>query len=138
MLIELWERLRGYDKWIEAQATIRSSTEQKTEEYYRGQKYDVFTSDDELVWTDTQGVERTAELDVAEDSPLFQLIGGETVTIRYNPSDPGQFFYPELLRGQIVSTVRGLSILLAFLFLAFVPFQIFRWVFSAKHWSGHP
>ena len=133
MLIELWERLRGYDKWIETQATIRSSTEQKTEEYYRGQKYDVFSSDDELAWTDAQGVERTAELNVAEDSPLFQLIGGETVTIRYNPSDPDRFFYPDLLRGQVESTVRGLYILLLFAALIVVPIALFRWVFGSKN-----
>lgn len=36
MLIELWERLRGYDKWNEAQAKIESSTEKKTDEYCRG------------------------------------------------------------------------------------------------------
>lgn len=133
MLIELWERLRGYDKWIEAQAKVQSSTEQKTEEYYRGQKYDVFSSDDKLVWIDNQGVERSTEITVDEGSPLFQLIGGETVTIRYNPSNPDQFFYPDLLRGQIISTVRGLYILLLFLSLAFVPFLLFRWFFGSKH-----
>jgi len=29
MLIELWERLRGYDKWIEANAKISSSDMEK-------------------------------------------------------------------------------------------------------------
>jgi hypothetical protein len=25
MLIEIWERLRGYDKWIKTEATVQSS-----------------------------------------------------------------------------------------------------------------
>jgi hypothetical protein len=25
MLIEIWERLRGYDKWIQTEATVQSS-----------------------------------------------------------------------------------------------------------------
>lgn len=33
MLIEMWERLRGYNKWVETQATVKSSIEQKTEQY---------------------------------------------------------------------------------------------------------
>jgi hypothetical protein len=28
MLIELWEKLRGYDKWVEAEAWIKPATEQ--------------------------------------------------------------------------------------------------------------
>lgn len=133
MPIELWERLRGYDKWIETQAKVKSSAEQKTEEYYRGRQIDVWSSDDQLVWVDTQGIEHSAELNVSEDSPLFQLIGGETVTIRYDPSDPDRYFYPDLLRGQVESVVRGLYIVLLFVALVIVPILLFEWVFGSKH-----
>jgi len=126
MLIEIWERLRGYDKWVQTEATIKSSTEQKTEEYYRGQEYDIWSSDDELTWTDTQGAVHSAEFGVPENSPLFQLIGGETVTIRYDPKDPDSFYYPDLLRSQIHTAVKTTLVVLVFviIFGAFIILRI--------------
>ncbi len=133
MLIEFWERLHGYDQWIETQAKIKSSTEKTTEEYYRGQKYEIRSSDDELVWTDTQGAEHSADFGVPEDSPLFQLIGGETVTIRYDPKNPDCFFYPDLLRSRGKVFARGVYLLLVFVMLIIVPTVLFKWTFGSKH-----
>ena len=35
--------------------------------------------------------------DVEEDTPLFQLVGGESVTIRYDPARPDRFHDRDLL-----------------------------------------
>jgi hypothetical protein len=132
MLIELWERLRGYDKWVQTEAKIKSATEQTTEEYYKGQRYEIRSSNDELVWTDAQGVEHISEFGVPEDSPLFQMIGGETVTIRYDPEDPERFFFPDLMRGKAQTFVRNVKILLLLIALIAGPGVIFVWVFGGK------
>jgi hypothetical protein len=98
MLIEIWERMRGYDKWPQVTGTIQSSTlaEEKI-----GEVYNQYTANDPiyewestntLAWTDASGNQHAAEYKVNEDSPLFQLYDGQSVTIRYNPADPGQFY----------------------------------------------
>ncbi len=133
MLIELWERLRGYDKWIETKAKVRSSTEQKTEQYYRGRKYEIRSSDDGLAWTDTQGVEHSANFDVPEDSPLYQLIGGESVTIRYDPQDPNRFYYPDLLSSKVKVFAHSAYLLLLLVILLVVPAVLFRFTFGPRH-----
>jgi hypothetical protein len=83
-LIEIWERLRGYDKWIEAQASIESSTVEETPVTDRSGQSIGFTyaSGDMLAWTDQQGEKQYADFTVPDDSPLYQLVGGESVTIR--------------------------------------------------------
>lgn len=99
MLIELWERLRGYDKWIPVEARIQSSTlseEQIGEIHsrYTGEYEPVYEweSENVLTWTDKSGQEHSASYKVNEDSPLFQLYDGQTVTIRYNPANPDEFY----------------------------------------------
>jgi hypothetical protein len=98
MLIELWEKLRGYDKWTETTATIQSS---KLAEEQIGEVYNRYSenepvyeweSTNTLAWADASGNRHTAEYQVSEDSPLFQLYDGQTVTIRYNPVKPDQFY----------------------------------------------
>lgn len=56
MIIEFWERLRGYEKWIETHATIASaSTEEKVRsERSWGTTY-TYGSGDVLIWTDANG-----------------------------------------------------------------------------------
>jgi hypothetical protein len=115
MLIELWERLRGYDKWIQAKARIRSSKVEKTPHHDRsGREFDTWSSDNALVWTDQSGQTQSAEFAVPDDSPLYQLIGGETVTIRYNPSDPDQYYFPDLLRSRVGSGLRATLVTIVF------------------------
>jgi hypothetical protein len=127
MLIEMWERLRGYNKWVETQATVKSSIEQKTEQYYRGEKFDVFTSDDQIVWTDTNGEQQTGEFTAGEDSELFQLLGDEKITIRYNPADPSQFYLPKMLESKIrqVGKIAVLSLIFVFVLALFTVFPDF-------------
>jgi Protein of unknown function (DUF3592) len=127
MLIEMWERLRGYNKWVETQATVKSSIEQKTEQYYRGEKFDVFTSDDQIVWTDTNGEQQTGEFTAGEDSELFQLLGDEKITIRYNPAHPSQFYLPKMLESKIrqVGKIAVLSLIFVFVLALFTVFPDF-------------
>jgi hypothetical protein len=93
MLLEIWERLRGYDKWIETQADIESSSVAETRITGRyGKIVDYsYTSGDMLTWVDGQGEKQYADFTVPHDSPLYQLVGGETVTIRYDPARPFLF-----------------------------------------------
>jgi len=109
MLLEFWERLRGYDKWIETAATINSSDLAEVEigkarmtRFSDWEPIDEWQSKCQLAWTDASRASHTATYAVAEDSPLFQLYDGQTVAIRYNPARPDQFY----LRGVLGSKVR--------------------------------
>jgi hypothetical protein len=124
MMMELWERLRGYDKWIEVDAKISSSEVQKTSHMDRaGNVYYTYGSGDEITWMDSSGQEHSADFNVSDDSPLYQLVGGEKVTIRYNPSNPDEYHYPELLRARFVAAGRKMLVALGALILfAYVIF----------------
>jgi hypothetical protein len=97
MLIEIWERLRGYDKWVEADATIESSDPT----IYQSRGHDYSHSDDVIVWTDTAGDKHRAPFTVQVDSPLFQLVQDSKISIRYNPVDPEEFYFRELLQTRV-------------------------------------
>ena len=127
MLIEIWERLRGYDKWIQTEAKIESSNLEEIKHYdrYGNQMESSWASDDEVVWTDKMGQKQSAEFKVPEDSPIYQLLDGETVTIRYNPARPEEFYYRELLRTR-VHTAFKLTLFYGFLIGVFVLFIILR------------
>ncbi|HTB97777.1 MAG TPA: DUF3592 domain-containing protein [Terracidiphilus sp.] len=104
MLIELWEKLRGYDKWLETSATVE---ETNVEEFHvRGGNFS--ESSDVLRWTDTQGNRHRTGITINDDSPLFQLVRGSSIPIRYNPADPEQFYIRELLQTRVRALVRGL------------------------------
>ena len=76
MLIELWEKLRGYDKWAETTATIKSSqVEQQIVGHDRnGRSFYEWRGDEELTWKDRSGIEQREPLSVSEDSPIFQYV----------------------------------------------------------------
>ena len=97
MLIEIWERLRGYDKWVETQAKIESSDPT----IYQSRGHDYSHSDDVIVWTDTAGDKHRAPFTVQVDSPLFQLVQDSKISIRYNPVDPEEFYFRELLQTRV-------------------------------------
>lgn len=128
MLIELWEKLRGYHKWVQTEAKVRSSKVEKTAHYGRdGSVSYTWASGDQLVWTDEQGQPQSAEFKVDDESPLYQLVGGESVTIRYNPARPEEFYYRDLLRSRLnfffrmalVAAVLALFLVLALSFRLF-------------------
>lgn len=112
MLIEIWERLRGYDKWIQTEATIKSSDLEEVEvggansRYYIDQPIDEWGSFCEIVWTDASGKLHTAEYEVSENSPLFQLYDGQTIIIRYNPTYPDLYYIRGVLRSKIISAFK--------------------------------
>jgi hypothetical protein len=125
MLIEIWERLRGYDKWIQVDARVESSNLQEIKNYDRSgnQIESSWESEDEIVWTDNMGQEQRADFNVPDDSPIYQLVGGETVTIRYNPAKPEEFYYRELLRTRVHTAFKWTLIcgcLIGFFLLIFI------------------
>lgn len=124
MLLELWERLRGYEKWVETRATIEKSDVTETPYANRSGEIVGYTYDagDVIAWIDSSGEKQYATFEVEEDSPLFQLVGGESVTIRYDPAHPDRFYYRDLLRSQVRSGVK--STLAALALVAFVTLLI--------------
>lgn len=105
MLIELWERLRGYDKWIQTEATIKSSKLVKMQPGWpwktghKSQNPDGgWQSNCVISWTDALGSSHTGRYWVSERSRLFQRYDGQTVGIRYDPAKPGEYYLRELSR----------------------------------------
>ena len=102
MLIELWEKLRGYDKWVETQAKISRSKVERTAHNGRdGSVSYTWESNEQITWMDRQGLECRADFKVDDESPLYQFIGGETVIIRYDPADPAKFYFRELSKSRV-------------------------------------
>ena len=119
MFIELWERLRGYDKWVQTTAKVESSKVVETPVTDRyGTSY-VYDSDEVLVWSDEKGERQWAYFTVPENSPLYLLVDNETIPIRYNPAQPDQFYLRELLQTRF-HTFAKQALLVAFLVLIVV------------------
>jgi hypothetical protein len=122
MLIEIWERLRGYDKWPQTEATIRSSTLAEVEVGHTRSGTPIMETQNTctLVWRDPKGGEQLDDFSVFESSPLFQLYEGQKVTIHCDPADPGKYFFPELQRSRAIramKTVLGFLVILGLLLL---------------------
>jgi hypothetical protein len=118
MLIELWERLRGYDKWVETDAIISSADMEEIKHTTRsGGTYSTYASGDVLSWTDQTGERQYADFKVSDSSPLYQLVGGESVRIRYNPADPHQYYFSALLRARFVAAGRKMLVVVGLLVL---------------------
>ncbi|MES2393665.1 MAG: DUF3592 domain-containing protein [Acidobacteriota bacterium] len=108
MILELWERLRGYDKWPEATARMDRADMETRPHYDRsGNVSYTYTSSDQISWTDASSTRHSASFRVPESSPLYMLVDGNTVTIRYNPARPGHFYWRPLLQSRIATAVRG-------------------------------
>jgi len=125
MLIEIWERLRGYDKWVEAEATIQTSDLQDVQvadfhdRYGRDYPVDESHSFCNIVWTDSNGTKHCGSYEVSENSALYQLYDGQTIKIRYNPIDPDQFYLRGAMESGLITTLKwkiGPAILLGILF----------------------
>ena len=133
MLIELWEKLRGYDKWVETEAKIMSSQAEAIPNRYGETVNCAYDSNDTLTWVDAAGETQSAQFEVDEQSPLYQLIGGESVTIRYDPRDPSRFYFRELLRSQVNFAVRtaltaGVALVIGYVILGMrIWLLIKRW-----------
>jgi hypothetical protein len=117
MLIEMWERFRGYDKWIPAEATVETSRVSS----YHDRSGDHETSRDVLKFIDAQGETQRLSFCVPGDSPLYQLVDGSKIDIRYNPSNPDEYYLRELLQTRVHAVVKRFSValfMLVFLFLS--------------------
>jgi hypothetical protein len=107
MLIEFWERLRGYDKWVATIARFESADlENHVHTDRAGNVSYTWTSFDTLLWTDTHGTEHSADFRVPDDSPIYQMIDGDKVTIRYNPTRPDRYYYRELLQTRVHTVLK--------------------------------
>jgi hypothetical protein len=108
MFIELWERIRGYDKWSKSEATIRSSTLAKIEVGHNrnGTPIMAWQNSCVLVWSDPAGASQLDEFSVFESSPLFQLYEDQKVTILCDPANSGNYFFPELLRTRAIRAIK--------------------------------
>lgn len=129
MLIEIWERMRGYDKWTPVEAMILSSKLDDVEvadmpQRYGGGKIYEWQSTCVISWKDSNGKEHKTGFEVSENSPLFQLYDGQTVTIRYNPANPDEFYQRGVAESNLMATLKwkvgpalvGLMLLLTWVF----------------------
>jgi hypothetical protein len=93
MLIEILERLRGYDKWIETEARVDYAAKIRKALGKRFQESpDSRVSGQLLVWKDQYNRTQWGTFITLDTSPLYQLLDGETITIRYNPARPGRYY----------------------------------------------
>jgi len=131
MMTKLWERVLGYDKWIETTATFEAADVQKTPHYGRdGSVSYTYNSLDKISWTDQSGSTHRADFRVPDDSPIYQLVDGNQATIRYDPAQPSRFYYPDLFRTRITIVLQRVGY--AILFLVILS------LFIALHiWLGH-
>lgn len=110
MLIERWEHLRGYDKWTQTNATVQSVSLSRVGEIGGSESKPPIAlgweSVCEIRWRDQDEIEHVAEFRAYEESPLYQLSEGNTLTIRYNPSNPSEYLIPGLLTSELTRTWR--------------------------------
>ena len=140
MLIANWWRLRGCDKWPQVEAKILSSElrEPFAADFDLGPSS---SSDDEcesmctISWTDASGKEHISEYAVLESSPLFQLYDGQTVTIRYNPANPDDFYLREAAVSQVANALRRKIRLSAALATALMCAVAVYYLFIKHHYS---
>ncbi|HEX7729442.1 MAG TPA: hypothetical protein VF392_10430 [Terracidiphilus sp.] len=96
MLIEIWEKLRGYDKWVKSTAVVESVITEKVwvASYYRlfksPHKVFEFWTLMQLSYPDGAGALHSAQLRVSPLSPIFQLEKGDLVEIGVAPANPSR------------------------------------------------
>jgi hypothetical protein len=136
MLIELWECLRGYDKWIETEAEVKSA--ELSEINFPGSKDRrnkqenaiAWNSECRFVWQDPAGVQHAGSFVADEESSLYQLSEGEKFSIRINPRNLEDFYIRGLLESDVMSawkTALWFTMLILILTLFLVP-EIFRFL----------
>lgn len=106
--IDLWERLRGYDKWTPAVATVQSMELSRVGEIGGDKSKPPVAVGWESVcrisWQDQNQTEHTAVFEAYEESPLYQLMEGDTVDIRFNPAKPSEYYLPGLIQSGLSKT----------------------------------
>jgi hypothetical protein len=105
MLAKFWERLRGYDKWTPAEATVQSAELSRVGELHndrsRPQVALAWESVCQIRWQDQHQNEHTAVFRAYEESPIYQLCAGDTINIRFNPAEPSEYYAPGLIKSKL-------------------------------------
>ena len=127
MLIDIWERMHGYERWIETEATIESCRTTRLQVRGRDASY----SENILLWTDRAGQNHRAPFTAPADSPLYLLVQGVTIGIRYNPADPEQYYLRELFQTRARNAL-STTVIVALFIVAFMLFLWFRVLAPAR------
>ena len=126
MLIELWEKFRGYEKWTETEAAVISSVP-KPSGILEGGKTGKNPSATQwnaairIGWKDVAGESYSEQFEVGEDSPLYQLCEGNTLSVRVNPRRPTEFYVRGLIESNVLRVWKG-ALTIAMLFLLMIGF----------------
>ena len=123
MLIEVWEKFRGFDEWTETEATVISSVP-KPSGVLDGGKASKNPSATQwnaavrIVWKDASGEAYSEQFEVGEDSPLYQLCEGNPLLIRVDPKRPAEVYVRGLIESNVMIVWKGaLTIALGFLLI---------------------
>jgi hypothetical protein len=110
MLIELWERLRGCDKWVEADARVVSfeTLRENLAEPIPSPRANQFSSD-LLVWKDRRGEFHYGPFVNHEGSRLFQTLEGGAVPIRYDPARPDRYYNREYFVSWVANISKAIA-----------------------------
>jgi hypothetical protein len=119
MLIEWWEKLRGYGKWPETTATVVSSVPTPAgvldgDKPAKNPSATQWNSVVRIVWKDSASQSHSEQFEVGEESPLYQLCEQDMLIIRVKPGEPDEIYVRGLI-GSKVSIIwkSALTILLA-------------------------
>ena len=128
MLIELWEHLCGYDKWMPAIAIVESTELSRVGEINKSKSPVAlgWESVCKIKWSDQNQIERTAVFQAYEESPLYQLVEGNTVTIRFNPANPSEYYLPGLIESGLIRgwKITIYAVMLIVLGIGFIVFLL--------------
>jgi len=93
MLIEIWEHLRGYHRWTPTEAKVEYLKEEHLYHDKDGKDlHYTYVKGERLAWTDAAGTAHYAPLKKLGDDARYKLAEGETEALRYNPTNPDQFY----------------------------------------------
>jgi hypothetical protein len=124
MILEIWERLRGFDKWPQVEATIQSSAVEKATRLRKGSRVDEWKTVYEIAWTDPAGLLQRKQMALPGMSRDLNLIDGVGISVRYKPTDYSKFFIREELRRRILKeALLGLPFLIALVLLLAVVWR---------------
>jgi len=127
MLIELWERLRGYDRWIETTARFEAADVKKSVHVDSwGRRKAHYATSDTIAWTDQQGNIHRDSFRVSDSSSLYLMVDGEQVDIRYNPARPNRYYYRALFVSRLRAAAGAILMVLLLAGLLFL-----------KHWHTY-
>ncbi len=107
MWLLLWEKMCGYDKWLETEATVQSRPPRPSPS---ATALESTGAGDILVWTDRTGNRHVADFIVPDDCTLYQKVSGDVLVIRYDPRNPGRYYFRQLHRIRIRTTAKRIAI----------------------------